>query len=83
VAPLSRLSLIHHHDMTADGVDSRNPEDKQTRSFSGAGGVREWSKPRKQTGVFIFGAGGCQRLFKTPKTSSHAHFQGWWLSVVG
>ena len=30
----------------------------------GAGGVRERLKPRKRTGVFVFGAGGCQGMFK-------------------
>jgi hypothetical protein len=47
-------------------------------SFSGVVAVRELLKPRKHTGMLVVGAGGCQRTVQTPKTSSHARFQGWW-----
>jgi hypothetical protein len=51
-----------------------NPEDEQSCSFSGLVVARERLKPRKQTRPFVFGAGGCQRTFKTPKTSMTACF---------
>jgi hypothetical protein len=33
--------------------------------------------------VLIFGAGGGQRKAETPRTSSYAHFWGWWWTQKG
>ena len=61
----------------------QTPENKQLYLFSGVVNAGEMLKPWRWAIVLVFGAGGCQRKVETSKTSSHAHFLGWWMLEKG
>ena len=59
------------------------PEDEQACLFLGLVAVREQSNPNNEHAWLVFGAGGCQEMVKTPKTSGHARFWSWWWPEKG